>query len=589
MRHFRLFRLDTVNQCLWHGEARAELTPKAFGVLRYLVEHSGRLVTQEELLEALWPATYVNPEVLRKYVLEIRRVLGDRPEKPTYIETRPKRGYQFVATVVDEIPTETLPSGTKKIVGREPALSDLGGCLARTQRGERQILFITGEPGIGKTALIDEFQRHTRADVSEICIVRGQCVEGYGGKEPYYPVLEAVAELCRVSGGEFVRTLERQAPTWLVQFPAFLKNERRQTLPREVAGATSKHMLREINEAIETITSEKPVLLILEDLHWADHSTVDLISAMARRRQHAKLMLIGTYRPVDLVLSAHPLKPLKQDLLIHHLCHEIALQPLEEADVAEYLAAELGGPAVPEGLTGLIYQRSEGNPLFMVAILQHMREQKLITLDGSKVTLTLPLQEIDLCAPESLRQMIELQLDRLSSEEYRALEAASVTGVLFSAAISAAAANVDVNSFEDLCQRLSRRHQIVRSADTEEFPDGTVSDRFEFVHALYRDLLYRRQPRGRRAQLHLLIGERLEALYAHRLSDAASELAYHFEQGRDWSRAIKYLQLAADTAGRHSTQALASNLASRGPNGGFIPLYQIGGPRAIQMALKLQF
>ncbi len=309
-------------------------------------------------------------------------------------------------------------------------------------------------------------------------------------------------------------------------------------------------MLREISEAIETIASEKPLLLVLEDLHWADHSTVDLVSAMARRRQPAKLMLIGTYRPVDLVLSAHPLKPLKQDLLIHQLCHEIGLQPLEEAEVAEYLAAEWGGAALPEGLTGLIYRRSEGNPLFMVAVLQHMREQKLITQDGSKVTLTLPLQEIDLCAPESLRQMIEILLDRLSSEEHRALEAASVTGVLFSAVVSAAAANVGVNSFEDLCQGLSCRHQIVRSVDTQEFPDGTVSDRFEFVHALYRDVLYRRQPRARRAQLHLLVGERLEALYAHRLSDAALELAHHFEQGRDWPRAIKYLLLAADMAGR---------------------------------------
>ncbi len=89
MRRFQSFRLDIANQRLWHGETRVELTPKAFGVLRYLVEHPGQLVTQEELLQALWPATYVNPEVLRKYILEIRRVLGDRPEKPTFIETRP--------------------------------------------------------------------------------------------------------------------------------------------------------------------------------------------------------------------------------------------------------------------------------------------------------------------------------------------------------------------------------------------------------------------------------------------------------------------------------------------------------------------
>src|SRR3954453_23845785 len=101
MRRFKSFRIDSANQCLWGGEARVELTPKAFGVLRYLVEHAGRLVTQEELLAALWPATYINPEVLRKYILKIRRALGDRPDKPTFILTLPKRGYQFVAPVID--------------------------------------------------------------------------------------------------------------------------------------------------------------------------------------------------------------------------------------------------------------------------------------------------------------------------------------------------------------------------------------------------------------------------------------------------------------------------------------------------------
>ena len=102
MKSFHSFRLDSADQCLWRGDERAQITPKAFDVLRYLVENAGRLVTQDELLEALWPETYVNQEVLRKYILEIRKVLGDRPEKPEFIETVTKRGYRFIATVVDE-------------------------------------------------------------------------------------------------------------------------------------------------------------------------------------------------------------------------------------------------------------------------------------------------------------------------------------------------------------------------------------------------------------------------------------------------------------------------------------------------------
>src|SRR5580693_2189864 len=109
MKAFQSFRLDSENQCLWHGEARVQITPKAFDVLRYMVENAGWLVTQDELLEALWPETYVNQEVLRKYILEIRKVLGDRPEKPEFIETVTKRGYRFIAPVVDDSANE--PSG----------------------------------------------------------------------------------------------------------------------------------------------------------------------------------------------------------------------------------------------------------------------------------------------------------------------------------------------------------------------------------------------------------------------------------------------------------------------------------------------
>jgi DNA-binding winged helix-turn-helix (wHTH) protein len=226
MKRFRSFCLDSANECLWRGKARVELTPKAFGVLRYLVEHAGRLVTRDELLNALWPATYINPEVLRKYILEIRRALGDRPDKPVFIETRPKRGYQFVVSVVDEIPPQILPAhGTRGIVGREQALSEFAGYLTRAQKNERQVLFITGEPGIGKTALADEFEHRARITAPNIRIARGQCVEGYGGREPYYSVLEAVAQLCRDSGEDIAQTLTRQVPTWLGQVPIPLRNK----------------------------------------------------------------------------------------------------------------------------------------------------------------------------------------------------------------------------------------------------------------------------------------------------------------------------------------------------------------------------
>jgi len=562
---FPPFRLDTVNQCLWRleecgGEERILLKPKAFGILKYLVDHAGRLVTQDELLDAVWPDTQVQPEVLKRHMLDIRHELGDDAKRPRFIETLARRGYQFIAPVREATASSAEPAATAvpvqtSLVGRDQALGELRGYLARTIAGHRQIVFVTGEPGIGKTSLVDEFQRQAGAG-GGMRIARGQCVEGYGGSEPYYPILEALGNLGRGPGGDsVVQILAARAPTCLVQFPSLVKREQRETLQREIQGAARQRMLREISEALETIAAETPLVLVLEDLHWVDPSTVDLISALARGRGTAKLMVIGTYRPADLTLSGHPLKTVEQDLMVHHLCHEVVLEPLREREIAAYLASEGPDASQLNSLAGLLHRHSEGNPLFMVAALEHLTERGFVSRENGRWQLRGPVEEIDLEVPESLRQMIEIQIDRLSEPEHRALEAASVSGALFSVVVGAAAASMDVGDFEELCEGLSRRHYIVRSADLQEFPDHSASERYEFLHALYREVLYRRQSPGRRAKLHLLAGERLEALFAQRPGEAAAELAYHFEKGGDWLRAGKYQQLASDTAGAETGQA----------------------------------
>ena len=340
MKEFPPFRLDTVNECLWHhtdkgADERILLTPKAFAVLRHLVERAGRLVTHDELLDAVWPNTHIQPQAIKKLVLDLRKSLGDRAETPLFIETLHRRGYRFIAAVSDGAavpPAVPAEPARGKLVGRERELSALGNCLGKALSGERQIVFMTGEPGIGKTALADAFQRQAAVEAPGLRIARGQCVEGYGGKEAYYPMLEALGQLCRGTGGDsVVQILAAQAPTWLVQFPALVKPEQREMLHREILGSTRERMLREIDDALETISSENPLLLVFEDLQWVDPSTVDLISALARRRAPAKLMLIATKRPVDMVIPEHPLRALKQDLLLHGLCREITYGATERS------------------------------------------------------------------------------------------------------------------------------------------------------------------------------------------------------------------------------------------------------------------
>ena len=176
-------------------------------------------------------------------------------------------------------------------------------------------------------------------------------------------------------------------------------------------------MVREICEALETIASQRPLLLVIEDLHLADQGTVDLISALARRRESAKLMLIGTCRPVDLAFSEHSLKVLKQDLLVHHLCQEIALEPLGEADLAEYLVAESRGAVPPKGLAQLLHRHTAGNPLFTESVLNHMQQRGFLSHDNANWRIHVPLESIGLEVPETLRQIIEVQIDRLSLDE----------------------------------------------------------------------------------------------------------------------------------------------------------------------------
>ncbi len=130
MKAFGAFRLDTLDQCLWREDVRIALTPKVFAVLRHLVEHPGRLVTQDELLTAIWPETYVQPEILRKYILELRKVLGDDPKSPRYIETLPKRGYRFLAAL-EEAPLMPAPTGVPGPVGRDHDASRARGALTQ--------------------------------------------------------------------------------------------------------------------------------------------------------------------------------------------------------------------------------------------------------------------------------------------------------------------------------------------------------------------------------------------------------------------------------------------------------------------------
>ena len=589
MKLFPPFRLDIVNECLWRSsdagaDERILLTPKGFEVLRYLVEHAGRLVTQRELLDAVWPGAFIEPQAVKKQIFDLRRVLDDPPRTPRFIETLPRRGYRFIATIEDSAPQPpavSAPPLTRRLVGRDGALAELRHCLRNALAGERQVVFITGEPGIGKTSLSEEFQRQTAAREPSVRIARGQCVEGFGSKEPFYPMLEALGELCRgTEGATILEVLAKEAPTWLVEFAGLLRRDQREALQREVLGATPERMLRELVKALETIATSRPLLLVFEDLHWVDYSTVDLISGIARHRTSAALMLVATYRPLDVALSDHPLGVLKPNLLARQFCHEIEVPPLSVPEVVQYLATDPSAAEAPSGLAELVHRQCEGNPLFMIAVLEHLSARGFIQRTDRAWELRGPLSSVELKIPESLRQVIETQVQALTPDDQRVLEVASIAGVTFTPLVSAATGNLDPENFDDRCEALARRHHMLRIADTDALPGGDIAQRYEFQHSLYREVLYRRQAPAHRATLHRHLGERLVTLYGQSSEvgapaedrPIAQELAHHFEEGAEWPQAIRYLRLAAEVAARRNAPREATanlehalELASRLP------------------------
>ena len=580
---FGPFRLDSANACLWQGKQMLALRPKAFAVLTYLVTHTGELVTKEALFDAVWFGTAVSDTVLKACIYQIRRVLGETVETPQYIATVHGRGYRFIApvTVVEQPATASIASASPLaalssrrqsailspplpsplLVEREAVLCQLHAWLAEAMQGRRRVVLVTGEAGIGKTAVVTAFTAQAAAQHA-VRMAWGQCVEHCGAGEAYMPVLTALGQLCRgPDGAHIVAILRQQAPTWLVQMPWLLRPIDRELLQQELHGVTRDRMVRELAEMLDTLTADMPLVLILEDLHWSDHATLDMLAILARRRESARLLLLGTYRPVDGIGYDHPLRTVAQDLRIHEYSVELPLNLLSASAVEAYLQARLAGSRPPAALVQRLHERTGGHPLFLVNVVEHLIAQGVVVEQEGQWELCRPGTAVEVEVPESLRQMIAQQFDRLAQEEQRVIEAGSVGGVEFTAAIVAAGLDADVRQIDAHCVALVRRGGVLRSLGAIEWPDGTFTTRYAFRHALYQQVAYERLSIAQRVLLHRHIGERLERGYADRGAELATELAMHFERGRDYARALPYLQQAAETAlQRHAHQEAVVHL-----------------------------
>jgi len=577
---FPPYRLDLQNEQLWRADKLVPLRAKPFALLRFMTENPGRLVLHEELRKAIWPTTYVSEGVLRVYLREVRAALEDDAESPRFIETVARRGYRFLAPVervtaagatTAAASDSQAPAATPRMVGRNGELARLRGAFAKALSGTRQLVFLNGEAGIGKTTIIEAFLSE-EAERDEIGVGRGQCVEHRGESEPYLPMLDALRRLIhQPDGARVIETLRKVAPTWLVQMPGVIDDAAFSDLQKKVEGASQQRMLREMTDALEQLSFQRPVVLAFEDLHWSDPSTITLLDLLARRTGSARLLIVATHRPVASLPTEHPLRVLAHELAGRY-CEDLSLQPLTPGEVAEYLGNRIehvdAGEAVSlADVARSIYQRSEGNPLYMVTLVGALLGDNQASASGGndkRASLREVIDQSDRSVPANITEMISRQFSRLDTEEQRLLEVASVAGVEFSAAAVAAGADAPLTTVEERCAALSARMSFLQDAGDDEWPDGTVSARFRFRHALYREAVYARLGAARRSGLHHRIGERQEAAYGNRATEIASVLARHFEQGRNFERALRYREQAARNALRRSAPREAVEHLSAG-------------------------
>ena len=447
-------------------------------------------------------------------------------------------------------PAVAYLSRPRASVGRERERADLRTAFEAADRGVGQVVAVAGEPGIGKSTLVDDF-------LSELgtaaWIGRGRCSERLAGAEAHLPFLEALDSLLERDPG--VATLMKQvAPGWYVQIAPVSDDESSAArLLADTRSGSAERLMREMGALLHELARSRPAVLFLDDVQWADVSTIDLLGYLAPKLAQLRALVLVTYRPTDLTVSRHPFLRLRADLSAHGALREVAVAFLTREDVEQYVSSQLR--EAPEGLAGLIYKKTEGNPLFMVDLVRYLRERG-VPSDWAA--------EIERNVPESVRGMIERKLERLDDQERQLLRVAAVQGFQFDSAIVAQVLERDPADVEDALQSLDRVHGLVQLLREQELPSQLFSLRYQFVHVLYQNALHASASPSRKASWSGKVAGALEAAYGERKRSVAAELALLYEMARDPWRASEHLLAAAEVASSRFATREAVAFAKRG-------------------------
>jgi len=555
----------------------------SLGVIAYLLatgEVPFRRGTAQEVLlahltESPRPPDEVAPGLPRAFAHVIRRALAKAPRlRPTSAgELAIDLARSLLEATTVETPVSPLSSGSVRIrrplsdrssgaptapIARDGELAAMEELLAHVLEGDGQILTIAGEPGAGKSMLAHAFLRRAQSAAPGLLSALGRSPEHHGSTEAYAPFLDALGRLLAGGARETLAPLLASlAPTWAAHFPGLpatdagggdpaYDGERSEAL----AGRRSRdRMPRELAAFVEAVARERPLVLLLEDLQWADPASVDLLLHLVPRLDGIRLLLVGTYRPGE--VEADPRHPFRAALSAlgrgGAAWTEIQPPAFGAAAVAAYLARELGAPP-PDELVAFVLRRTEGNPLFLVNVLAHLRESGAIEVSGGQVRLARSLDSVERIVPEGIVALLREKVDRLDPDDRRLLSAASVEGLEFTSSVAARLTGRDELEIEERLRHLHSAHRLVETMGELELPTGHATGRYRFVHSLYQHAFYDDLPPRRRAALHLEAARALAAEHAGRLEPLRQALAAHYEKGRDFTGAIDELLAAAETA-----------------------------------------
>jgi predicted ATPase len=560
-------------------QARAERVDTAtdifsLGLVLYELatgQHPFSADSEVEVLQAIVahapvPPARLNPEVPAALDAFIQAMLAKDPRlRPTALEVEAALN-QLTMKAPRGFGGRRGVQGRPPTVGRKEEWAALRAAYEEAAAGHGLVLCVTGEPGLGKTTLVENFLDELLTDNHSCCLAHGRCSERLAGAEGYLPFLEALDSLLHGEGGAAAaQTMKLLAPTWYVQLVPMAADD--PSLVRVLADAkdaSQERRKREFAAFLEEIARQSPLVVFLDDIHWADPSSVDLLTYLGHKCAEWRLLLVLTFRPSDLLRSQHPFGPVKLELQGRSVCREIALPFLSRDDFDRYVALAFAGHQFPDEFAATLHARTEGNPLFMVDLVRYLRDSGVIVQDQGRWALVRALPDLRRELPESVRGMIQRKVDQLSAADRQLLMAASVQGPEFDSVVVATLLGRDAADVEERLDVLERVHVMVRLVREQTFPDRTLTLRYGFVHVLYQNALYAALQPTRKAAWSAAAARALQKHFGEKSGALAADLAVLFEAARKHEEAADYFLMAADNAARMFAHHEAVALARRG-------------------------